>query len=75
MINWTKAQGIITDPTALNFLRLARNTLTHDDLAVEERLILFNNAGWMAGMYLDYILLFSAKEHALQTRFSLTPNP
>lgn len=60
MIDWAKSQSIISDPAALHFLRQGRNDRAHGAApSVAERQIMLNSAGWMAGMYLDYIVFFA----------------
>jgi hypothetical protein len=66
MIDWTKAQGIICDPTALHVLRQTRNDRAHEQApSLGERQVLLNSAGWIAGMYLDYILFFAEQRQKL----------
>jgi hypothetical protein len=68
MIDWTKSQQIIKDSTALHLLRQQRNDRAHGQApSPEERQIMFNSAGWIASIYLDYILLFSEKRQELLT--------
>jgi hypothetical protein len=68
MIDWTKSQQIIKDSAALHLLRQQRNDRAHGQaLSPEERQIMFNSAGWIASIYLDYILLFSEKRQELLT--------
>jgi hypothetical protein len=63
MIEWTKSQSIISDPAALHVLRQARNDRAHEQApSPAERQIMLNSAGWMAGMYLDYIHFFSEQQ-------------
>jgi hypothetical protein len=68
MIDWTKANGLISDSTALHFLRVKRNEPVHEILSPDERQAVFNNAGWLAGMYLDYTLLFARKIEELKAK-------
>lgn len=66
MIDWAKAQGIIHDPTALHVLRQTRNDRAHEQSpSLEERHVLLSSAGWIAGMYLDYILFFVEQQKLL----------
>lgn len=66
MIDWVKSQGIITDPTAPHLLRQARNDRAHDAVpTLAERQVMLSSAGWIASMYLDYIVFFAEQERVL----------
>lgn len=73
MIAWTKAQGIIADQTALHMLRQERNERAHGTApSVSNRQLMFNSAGWIAGMYLDYILFFAEQRRLLVAATSVS---
>lgn len=58
MIKKVEAEGIITDTTALNFLRLERNERAHGEVpSIEERRVMLKNSKQFADMYIDYIKL------------------
>jgi hypothetical protein len=57
MIDWVKSQNIISDSSALHFLRQERNARAHNSPpSLGERQVLLNSATWVASMYLDYIV-------------------
>jgi hypothetical protein len=69
MIQWIESQGIVSDKTALNFLRHERNDRAHGKApTVEERKIMLESAPWVASLYLNYIVYFEEKSKLLSSK-------
>ncbi len=66
MIQWLDSQGIVSDKTALNFLRHERNDRAHGKApSVEERRIMLQSAPWVSSLYLNYIVFFEEQSKLL----------
>lgn len=66
MIQWVESQGIVSDKTALNLLRLERNDRAHSTApTLEQRNMMLKSSPWMANLYLDYIVFFTDKRDNL----------
>lgn len=60
MVDGAKQCGLITDLGVANLLRQERNERAHSDPpSLDERQALMNSAQYLAGLYIDYILVFS----------------
>jgi hypothetical protein len=59
MVDCAKANGLITDLGVANMLRQERNNRAHGSRPpLAERRALMNSAQYLAGLYIDYIILF-----------------
>jgi len=63
MVQWAGDKGLITDETALHYLRLERNDRGHGiPPEIDERQALLNNAPTLVSFYLDYIVLLEQRK-------------
>ena len=68
MIKWAGENGVITDDTALHYLRFERNDRGHGaPPGIDERQALLNNAPTLIPFYLDYIVLLEHRRVKLKT--------
>jgi hypothetical protein len=59
MVDCAKDNGLMTDLGVTNLLRQERNNRAHGSRpSLAERRALLNSAQYIAGMYIDYIILF-----------------
>lgn len=59
MVDCAKQNGLITDLGVVNLLRQERNNRAHGGRPpLDERQALMNSAQYIAGLYIDYIILF-----------------
>ncbi|KAA3644738.1 MAG: hypothetical protein DWQ07_15125 [Chloroflexi bacterium] len=66
MIRWAGNVGLITDETALHFLRIERNDRGHGAPPdIDERQALLNNAPTLIKFYLDYIVLIEQRREKI----------
>jgi hypothetical protein len=66
MIQWVESQGLVSDKTTLNFLRLERNERAHGSVPSRRELeMMLKAAPWMASMYLDQIVHFGERTAAM----------
>ena len=66
MIQWIESQGLVSDKTTLNFLRLERNERAHGSVPSRRELeMMLKAAPWMASLYLDQIVHFSERTAAM----------
>jgi hypothetical protein len=69
MIQWIESQHIVSDKTALNFLRHERNDRAHGKAPTKDELrIMLESAPWVASLYLNYIVLFEEKLKAIKSK-------
>jgi hypothetical protein len=65
MVDAAKQCGLITDLGVVNLLRQERNDRAHGDTpSLDERQIMLNNIQYLAGLYIEYIILFSKYEQS-----------
>jgi hypothetical protein len=63
MVRWAGKTGLISDETALHYLRLERNDRGHGvPPEIDEREALLNNAPTLVRFYLDYIVLLEQRK-------------
>jgi len=68
MIKWAGDNGVITNDTALHYLRIERNDRGHGEPPdIDERQVLLNNASTLIPFYLDYIVLLEQRREKLKT--------
>ena len=66
MVQWTGKVNVITDETALQYLRIERNGRGHGiPPGIDERQALLNNSSTLIQFYLDYIILFEQRRAKL----------
>ena len=64
MVDCAKENGLITDLGITYLLRQERNNRAHGSRpSLAERRVLLNSAQYIAGMYIDYILLEEYLNH------------
>jgi hypothetical protein len=69
MIQWVEKEQLVSDKTALNFLRNERNDRAHGKPPSEsERRIMFESSPWVATMYLNYIVFFEKESKRIRSK-------
>jgi hypothetical protein len=56
-IDWALNQGVFRDKATLNLLRIERNERGHEPPTLDERRAIMKFAPFLAGLYLDYLIL------------------
>ena len=73
-INLAVHTGIIKEKHHLDFLRRERNERAHGSTpSLEKRLVLFKQAPYLAGLYIEYIALLESKQQTLKTDKAFGP--
>jgi hypothetical protein len=66
MVQWAGNSGLISDKTALHYLRIERNDRVHGaPPGIDERSALLNNASTLVKFYLDYINLLESRREKI----------
>jgi Sigma-70, region 4 len=65
-IDWAYTQGLFQDRSVLNLLRVERNERGHSSPPLAEREALLKVAPYLAGLYIDYLILIEQRRAAFE---------
>lgn len=66
-IDWAFSQGVLKDKATLTLLRVERNERGHEPPTLAERVALEKAAPFLAGLYIDYLILIEQQIASIQS--------